>query len=58
MEETRFMRICRIDWSKRFENEKCSNSPIRFDERKRPHNCVNCGAALNSDECDYCGTKY
>jgi len=23
-----------------------------------PHNCVNCGAILTGNKCEYCGTKY
>lgn len=27
-------------------------------EKELPHNCVNCGAVLTGDICEYCGTKY
>lgn len=27
-------------------------------QKELPHNCVNCGAPLHGDKCEYCGTEY
>lgn len=32
---------------------------LLFQNKKNDiHNCQNCGAPLNSNKCEYCGTKY
>lgn len=28
------------------------------EENKHPANCVNCGAVLHNNVCEYCGTRY
>lgn len=42
----------------RAELESKRNQLLFQNEKNDIHNCQNCGAPLNSNKCEYCGTKY
>ena len=36
----------------------CTYDLVYHPKKELPHNCVNCGAPLHGDKCEYCGTEY